>query len=357
MNREFWNGKRVFLTGHNGFKGSWLALWLQQLGAEVHGFSLDPPTDPNLYSIAQIDDYMATNTFGDICDPGAITAAMQSAEPEIVIHLAAQSLVRLSYIEPAETYAINVMGSINLLEAVRTTSSVRSVVIVTSDKCYENVGDNSGYDEDQLLGGHDPYSSSKACVEILSAAWRRSFLKDSHVALATARAGNVIGGGDWASDRLIPDILNAVTNNEVLQVRSPEAVRPWQHVLEPLSGYIQLSESLYANGDRYAEAWNFGPDQDDVHSVGWIVERLVESSQGASWVHQQQTQPHEAGYLTVDSGKAHSKLGWTPNWRLEKTLEKIKEWHSAWLRGSDMREISLGQISEYENANTPDQSD
>lgn len=347
MNQEFWQAKRVYLTGHTGFKGSWLALWLQSMGAKVHGYSLDPPTVPNLFQIARVQTGMATDTVGDIRDAELLASAIQAAQPEIIIHMAAQPLVRHSYVEPVETYAINVMGTVNLLEAVRTISSVRSVVIVTSDKCYENTGKTSGYDESKPLGGHDPYSSSKACVEILTAAWRRSFFSDSELALATARAGNAVGGGDWATDRLVPDILNAISNDQALQIRSPEAVRPWQHVLEPLSGYLKLAESLYTNGNTHAEAWNFGPAQDDIHSVGWIVERIVAASPGAEWRHQQQPQPHEAQYLTVDSSKARSELGWAPRWRLETALEKISEWHRAWLDGNDMREVTLAQITEY----------
>ena len=347
VNSKFWQGKRVFLTGHTGFKGSWLALWLQSMGAEVHGYALNPPTEPNLYTIARVEEGMETSVINDIRDIAAITNAMQSASPEIVLHLAAQPLVRYSYANPVETYAVNVMGTINLLEAVRTTSSVRAVVIVTTDKCYENRECIQAYCENEPMGGHDPYSSSKACVEILTSAWRRSYLEKNQVAVATVRAGNVIGGGDWAPDRLIPDFMRAIDRNKTLRVRSPEAVRPWQHVLEPLSGYLRLAECLLTEGCSYAEAWNFGPVDEDDRSVRWIVERLVASSPGATWEPEQEPQPHEALYLKLDSSKARARLGWSPHWRLETALDKTIEWHSDWRQGKDVRDVSLAQIAEY----------
>ena len=347
MNPEFWRGKRVFLTGHTGFKGGWLALWLQSMGAEVHGYALTPPTEPNLFTIARVEDAMATSTVADIRDAMVLSDAMQSAHPEIVMHMAAQPLVRYSYAEPVETYAVNVMGTINLLEAVRATPGVRAVVNVTTDKCYENREWIWAYRENEALGGYDPYSSSKACVEILTSSWRRSYFENEQVAVATARAGNVIGGGDWATDRLVPDCLHALDCGETLQIRSPDAIRPWQHVLEPLSGYLTLAEYLLTEGCAYAEAWNFGPSDDDARSVHWIVERLVAANPGAIWECEQEPQPHEAHCLTLDSSKARARLSWRPRWRLETALDRTIEWHAAWRHGKDMRAVSLGQIAEY----------
>jgi CDP-glucose 4,6-dehydratase len=277
----------------------------------------------------------------------SIASAMQAASPEIVFHMAAQPLVRYSYANPVETYAVNVMGTINLLEAVRVTSSVRAMVVVTTDKCYENRESILAYSENEPMGGYDPYSSSKACVELLTSAWRRSYLEKSQVAVATVRAGNVIGGGDWAPDRIIPDFMRALDRNETLRVRSPEAVRPWQHVLEPLSGYLGLAELLFTDGYSYAEAWNFGPVDEDDRSVRWIVERLVASSPGVTWETEQEPQPHEALYLKLDSGKARARLGWSPRWRLETALDKTIEWYSGWRQDKDMRDMSLAQIAEY----------
>lgn len=347
----FWLGKRVFITGHTGFKGGWLCLWLQSLGAEVHGYALEPPTDPNLFSIANVGERMAISTIADIRSAAKLTATMQAAQPEIVFHLAAQPLVRRSYAEPVETYAVNVMGTVNLLEAVRATPGARAVVVVTTDKCYENREREWSYRENEPLGGHDPYSSSKACAELVTAAYRRSFFEHAEVALASARAGNVIGGGDWASDRLIPDILRAFDSGTVLRIRSPHAIRPWQHVLEPLSGYLRLAERLYENAgaDRraFAEAWNFGPADEDARPVSWIVERLTAGIPGAAWTSDQAPQPHEASYLKLDSSKASARLGWRPRWRLPIALDKTLEWHAAWRQGGDMRQSTFSQIDEY----------
>lgn len=347
MNLEFWRGKRVFLTGHTGFKGGWLALWLQSMGAEVYGYALSPPTEPNLFSLARVEEGMATSTVADIRDAAVLSDAMQAACPEIVIHMAAQPLVRHSYAKPVETYAVNVMGTINLLEAVRATPGVRAVVNITTDKCYENREWVWGYRENEPMGGHDPYSSSKACVEILTNAWRRSYLEKSEVAVATARAGNVIGGGDWAPDRLIPDFLRALDRGETLWLRLPEAIRPWQHVLEPLSGYLRLAEYLVTEGCTYAEAWNFGPADEDARSVRWIVERLVAAFPGATWECEQEPQPHEAHYLKLDSSKARARLGWRLRWRLETALDKTLEWHADWRQGKDMHVVALAQIAEF----------
>ncbi len=349
---SFWNGKRVFITGHTGFKGGWLSLWLQSLGAKVHGYALDAPTDPHLFGVARVVEGMAGSTIADIRDADTFTAALQAARPEVVFHLAAQPLVRYSYTAPVETYAVNVMGTVNLLEAVRATPGVRAVVNVTTDKCYENREWLWGYREDEALGGHDPYSSSKACSELVTAAYRRSFLDAAGVALASARAGNVIGGGDWAADRLLPDFLRALDAGAKLQIRSPNAIRPWQHVLEPLSGYLLLAERLFTQPKIFAEGWNFGPADDDARTVRWIVEQLVSATPGAVWASNDTPQPHEAGYLKLDSSKARARLEWQPRWRLATALAKTLEWHNAWRGGKDMRAITLAQIGDYSRQKT-----
>lgn len=350
MNPDFWAGKKVFLTGHTGFKGGWLSLWLQSLGAEVHGYALSPPTEPNLFTVAKIGQGMASSTIADIRDAPALTQAMKIAQPDIVFHLAAQPLVRYSYAEPTETYATNVMGTVNLFEAIRKTSTVRAVLNITTDKCYENREWLKPYREDEPLGGYDPYSSSKACSELVTAAYRQSFLAESGVAVASARAGNVIGGGDWAQDRLIPDFLRAIDTNKPLVVRAPNAIRPWQHVLEPLSGYLMLAERLFVEGADFAEAWNFGPADEDARNVGWIVEQLVAAKPGASWQADKKSQPHEANYLKLDSSKARARLGWQPRWKLQSALEKIMQWHKGWHSEKDMRQYTLAEIAAYQAA-------
>lgn len=350
MNTAFWHNKRVLLTGHTGFKGGWLALWLQQMGAEVSGFSLQPSTNPNLFALCRVAEGMANSFIGDIRDAHALNSALKMAKPEIVFHLAAQPLVRHSYLKPIETYAINVMGTVNLLEIARATPSVRAIVIITSDKCYENQEWVWPYRENEPLGGHDPYSSSKACVELVASAYRRSFLNAADIALATARAGNVIGGGDWSTDRLLPDFLRAFTQGETLEIRSPNAIRPWQHALEPLRGYLLLAEKLYKHGKTYAEPWNFGPSDADARSVRWVVERLSSVTPGAKWIYREKEQPHEAGYLKLDSSKARNRLGWTPHWSLDVALAKTVEWHKAWCREDEMRAVTFAQIAEYETA-------
>ncbi|BAN35475.1 CDP-glucose 4,6-dehydratase [Sulfuricella denitrificans skB26] len=347
MNPNFWRGKCVFITGHTGFKGGWLSLWLQSMGAEVHGYALNPPTEPNLFTVAEVGKGMASSKIADIRDADKLSRAMQVAHPEIVFHLAAQPLVRYSYVHPVETYAVNVMGTVHMLEAVRATSSVKAVVNVTTDKCYENREWIWGYREIEAMGGFDPYSSSKGCAELVTAAYRRSFLESACIALASARAGNVIGGGDWAADRLIPDFLRALDAGETLKLHSPLSTRPWQHVLEPLSGYLMLAERLYTDGAIFAEAWNFGPSDEGARTVQWIVECLAEMRKDLNWQCDQSLQPHEARYLKLDSSKAHHQLNWRPRWQLRTALQKTMEWHEAWRKAEDMRSVTMAQISNY----------
>ena len=352
VNPAFWKGKRVLMTGHTGFKGSWLSLWLQSMGAQVVGYALAPPTNPSLFEVAEVGKEM-TNIVGDIRDLEHLRAVFSEHRPEIVIHMAAQALVRYSYVEPVETYSTNVMGTVNLLEAVRSTGSVKAVVNVTSDKCYENREWAWGYRENEAMGGYDPYSSSKGCAELVAAAYRNSYFhpekyKEHGVALASVRAGNVIGGGDWADDRLIPDIMRAITQGKPVNIRNPHAIRPWQHVLEPLSGYLQLARKLYEEGAAYAEGWNFGPNDEDAQPVQWIVEKLTKSwGEGASWELDGGDHPHEAHYLKLDCSKAKARLAWQPRWHLEDTLGAIIDWHRAYLKGKDMRDLTLRQISAY----------
>ena len=343
----FWRGKRVLLTGHTGFKGSWMSLWLQRLGADLHGLALAPPTEPSLFQVAQVAGGMSDNR-GDLRNYETVLEQMKSAQPDIVLHMAAQPLVRRSYQLPTETYATNVMGTVHVLEAARHCGSVKAIVNITTDKCYENREWVWGYREDEPMGGHDPYSSSKACAELVSAAYRKSFLKDAQIAMATARAGNVIGGGDWASDRLVPDVLRSLQNKQSVAIRNPQAVRPWQHVLEPLSGYLLLAERLFIHGQVDAEAWNFGPHDEDACPVQWIVERLCEGwADHAGWHIEEGTKAHEAHYLKLDISKAQQRLHWMPRWSLDTALQRTSDWHRAWLKGEDMQAVCLRQISEY----------
>jgi CDP-glucose 4,6-dehydratase len=349
MNLSFWQGRRVFLTGHTGFKGSWLSIWLQMLGAKVTGYALAPNTQPSLFEVADVASGMSS-LLGDIRDEMGLKAAMKSAEPEIVIHMAAQPLVRYSYTHPVETYATNVMGTVHLLEAVRQTPSVSAVINVTSDKCYENREWVRAYHECDPMGGHDPYSSSKGCAELVTAAYRNSFFGSaSPCAVATARAGNVIGGGDWADDRLIPDIVRAISNGQPVQIRNPHAVRPWQHVLEPLSGYLLLAEKLFGGERGFAEGWNFGPEPTDTRPVSWIVDTLTQRfSDRVGWVRDTGSHPAEAGHLTVDSTKARERLGWCPQWTLSTALDQIVDWHSSYQAGTRMRDVCERQINCYQ---------
>lgn len=354
MNAAFWQGKRVFLTGHTGFKGSWLSLWLQSLGAEVTGYALPPSTTPSLFAEGRVEEGM-TSVIADIRDLPCLQQALQASGAEVVIHMAAQPLVRYSYAHPVETYATNVMGTVHLLEAVRHTPGVRSVVVVTTDKCYENREWVWGYRETDPMGGYDPYSNSKGCAELVSAAYRSSYFNPTDharhgVGLATARAGNVIGGGDWAPDRLIPDILAAFEAGTPVAIRHPQAIRPWQHVLEPLRGYLLLAQTLYEHGCGAAEGWNFGPKDDDVRPVSWIVEKMATLwGQGASWQPDGGKQPHEATYLKLDISKAAGRLGWRPALNLEQSLGLIVDWCQARRAGQDMRQHTLAQIHSYQS--------
>jgi CDP-glucose 4,6-dehydratase len=345
----FWSGKRVFLTGHTGFKGGWLALWLQSLGADVQGLALAPSGPHSLFTEAGVSRGMAS-AIGDIRDLDTIKRTMAAFRPDIVIHMAAQPLVRLSYAEPVETYATNVMGTVHLLESVRQTPGVRVVVNVTTDKCYENKEWAWGYRENEPMGGYDPYSNSKGCAELVSSAYRQSFFQHNGPALATARAGNVIGGGDWASDRLVPDILRAFERGEPVVIRNPHATRPWQHVLEPLAGYLTLAQCLWDGGAEFAEGWNLGPRDEDARPVQWIVEQLVEQwGRGARWQLDGSTHPHEANYLKLDISKARARLGWQPRWHLADALQHIVTWQQAWLDKQDVRSLCLQQIAHYTN--------
>ncbi len=346
----FWQGKKVFVTGHTGFKGSWLALWLQSMGANVKGFALAPPTTPALFNEAKVAAGMESE-IGDIRDLAAITASMKAFNPDVLIHMAAQPLVRLSYREPVETYATNVMGTVHVLEAARQCASLRSIVNVTTDKCYENREWEWGYRENEPMGGHDPYSNSKGCSELVTGAYRSSFFNSPDTAfLGSARAGNVIGGGDWAEDRLIPDILRAFERQQPVIIRNPLATRPWQHVLEPLSGYLLLAEKLYREGEFFAQGWNFGPRDEDVQPVEWILDHMVERwGKGASWRLDTSPQPHEARLLKLDISKARARLKWSPRWSLTQALDSIVDWHHAWLSGADIQQRTLIQIDQYQS--------
>jgi CDP-glucose 4,6-dehydratase len=352
MTPGFWKDRSVFLSGHTGFKGAWLTLWLTHLGARVSGFALAPHTEPSLYDILGLGGEIRS-TFADIRDPGALRSAMAQAQPDTVIHMAAQALVRESYARPAETFAVNTMGTVHVLDAIRSVPGVRAAVMVTSDKCYENREWPRGYREDDPMGGRDPYSGSKGCAELVTAAFRRSFFDPAQyathrVALASARAGNVVGGGDWAQDRLVPDVIRAFCAGVPAAIRNPDGVRPWQHVLEPLAGYLTLAERLHTAGAEFAEGWNFGPSEEDAKPVGWVVDRLASRwGNGAKWVRQSDGGPHEAGFLRLDCSKARARLGWRPRWPLDDALGRIVDWHKACERGHDMKAFSLRQIQEY----------
>lgn len=348
VDASFWKGKRVYLTGHTGFKGSWLFLWLNHMGADVKGFSQAPPTQPSLFKVAKIDTIM-NSEIGDIRHADLLSKSMSEFNPDILIHMAAQSLVRLSYVDPVTTYSTNVMGTVNVFEAARKCSKLRAIVNITTDKCYENHEWEWGYRENEPMGGHDPYSNSKGCAELITSAYRKSFFNHpDNPALASARAGNVIGGGDWAADRLIPDILRAFESNTPVIIRNPKSTRPWQHVLEPLSGYLVLAQSLYQSGQAFAEGWNFGPHVEDVKPVEWILNHMVSTwGQGARWQLDSEIHPHEAKYLMLDISKARTHLHWSPTWNLESTLNKIVAWHGAWLANENMNAYCIKEIESY----------
>lgn len=348
-NAQFWKNKKVFLTGHTGFKGSWMSLWLQKMGAEVTGYAL-APMEQALFKDANVAQGM-NSIIGNVCDLELLKKSMQDAKPEIVIHMAAQPLVRYSYDAPVETYMTNVMGCVNLFEAVRTTPFVKTVINVTSDKCYENLEQEKAYIESDPMGGYDPYSSSKGCAELVTSAYRQSFLRKQNVALASARAGNVIGGGDWALDRLFPDVVRAILKKEVVKIRNPKAIRPWQHVLEPLCGYLVLAEKLHTDGQKYAQAFNFGPRPEDIQNVETVVKKYTEVwGSGASYeVVSNADQPHEAHLLMLDSQKAHTVLNWHARWSLDEALTRISDWVKTYQNNkNNIREMTLNQISDYE---------
>jgi CDP-glucose 4,6-dehydratase len=350
-----YKNRRVLVTGHTGFKGSWLCLLLHQLGADVFGYALEPPTNPSLFKEANIDE-LITSYIGDIRNLTYLQEVLQIVQPEIIIHMAAQPLVRESYITPVETYSTNVMGTVNLLEACRHTPSVKAIVNVTTDKCYENKEWHWGYRENEPMGGYDPYSNSKGCSELVTASYRNSFFNPKNyqnhgVAIASARAGNVIGGGDWADDRLIPDFIRAMANGEKIKIRSPFAIRPWQHVLEPLTGYLSLAEKLFTKGPNFAQAWNFGPDDNDAQNVEWITKNICEMwNDNAAYEIDKNPQPHEANYLKLDCSKAKAELNWIPKWNIQTALQSIVEWNKAFLNGKNIRTITEQQIQHYFNS-------
>jgi CDP-glucose 4,6-dehydratase len=346
INQDFWQGKKVFLTGHTGFKGSWLSIWLSSLGADVKGYALKPQSSPSLFEEAKVDSII-DSYYGDIRDFNSVHEVMKEFNPDILIHMAAQPLVRYSYAEPIETYEVNVIGSVNVLEAARSCKNLKAIVNITTDKCYENEELDLKYSEDAPLGGHDPYSSSKACAELVSSAYKRSFLQHNQVGLATVRAGNVIGGGDWAQDRLLPDILRSFEQKIPALIRYPKSIRPWQHVLEPLSGYLILAQKLYYDYEKFSEGWNFGPREEDAKSVEWILDKMTSKWPYSSWKLDEKINPHEAGFLKLDISKAYSRLGWQPTWNIDFALEKIIEWHQAWLNNQDMHLFCLAEIREY----------
>jgi CDP-glucose 4,6-dehydratase len=347
INNSFWKDKSVFLTGHTGFKGGWLAHWLSMLGARVHGFSLDPGSGPSFYNVTNLDNRMSSSTFGDIRDHDKITNAIKQSNADILFHMAAQPIVRLSYNDPLETFSTNVIGTANVLESARYSETIKAIVNITTDKCYENKERSKPYSEGDRLGGHDPYSASKACAEIVTSAFRRSYLQENNQFIASVRAGNVIGGGDWSADRLIPDFFKSIDSGEPLMIRSPNSIRPWQHVLEPLYGYLLIAENLFEKGESYAEAWNFGPKEEDSKPVRWIVEKLSELTSNSNWVIDQAEQPHEAIQLKLDSTKAIHKLNWFQQWDIENALNKTVEWHLSWKKNVDMEHITEAQINDY----------
>jgi CDP-glucose 4,6-dehydratase len=354
MNQTFWSGKRVLVTGHTGFKGGWLSLWLQMMGAKVVGYSLLPPTEPSLFNVANVSDHMHS-IIGDIRDFDHLRRVISDHRPGIVFHLAAQALVRNSYEDPVNTFDSNIMGTVKMLEAIRLEDCIHAVVVITSDKCYENQEWCWGYRENDPMGGYDPYSSSKGCAELVTSAYRNSFFNNpsdnrkSVPSISSARAGNVIGGGDWATDRLVPDMIKSFMADDPVIIRNPTAIRPWQYVLEPLRGYLMLAQRLWDEGHRFASAWNFGPDDLSARPVKWIVDRLATMwSDNAKWKYDNANHPHEAQYLKLDCSKAKSRLGWQPLIDLPQTLELIVQWYREFQKGGDMYAETCRQIQLYD---------
>lgn len=348
LNKNFWAGRNVLITGHTGFKGGWTSLLLSMMGAKIHGLSLEPTKDSRFYNSVGISKLITSEEFCNIKDFSNCFKVIKATMPEIIIHMAAQPLVRESYLNPLETYFVNAMGTANLLEAARCSDSVEAIVNVTTDKCYKNNEWEWSYRESEHLGGHDPYSSSKACSEIISAAYRDSYFNEKGIQLATARAGNVIGGGDWSKDRLLPDILRSIDSNSDIIIRSPEAIRPWQHVLEPVTGYLLLAQNLFEKKDQFSSAWNFGPEENDCWTVGRVASEICRIIKTKDWIAPSIKQPHEATFLKLDSSKAKMKLDWHPKWHVDTAIQKTVEWHNNFNEQKDMYKCSTNQILSYQ---------
>ena len=347
VDHSFWKNKKVFITGHTGFKGGWMSMWLHSMGAIVKGYSLEPLGKESLFNIASIED-LTNSEIGDIRDLRKLSNSIEDFSPDILIHMAAQPLVIKSYSKPVETFETNVIGTANVLEAARHSKTIKAIINITTDKCYENDGRQKGYKESDPMGGIDPYSSSKGCAELVASSYKRSFFDTLGIGIASVRAGNVIGGGDWAENRLIPDILRTFSMNQTLSIRNPSATRPWQHVLEPLSGYLMLAEKIYLDPNKYSGAYNFGPEENDVQAVEWIVKKMAQFWQGSKWVIEETSELHEAHYLKLDIDKASKIIGWTPQMRLEESLLKIYEWHMHYINNQDMQKYSINEIKSFE---------